>query len=101
MLKKKYNLHKQIILKQKFIKTHLNKLILSSLKQNQNAEPLQRLSFFMQSQTELTLFDFFCTYQKLLCLTTLSSKVHDKKYICSRFFLNKQLNTLVYANTLK
>ncbi len=101
MLKKKYNLQKQIILKQKFLNIHLLKLVRSSLSPNHNIEPLMRISFFVQYSSELSLFDFFFTYQKLLCLTTLSSKVHNKKYMCSRYFLNKQLNTLVYANTMK
>ena len=101
MLKKKHNLHKQIILKQNYVQIHLEKLVIKSLSQNQFLKPIQRLSFFMQYSEKLNRFNFFSSYQKLSCLTTLSNKVSNKKYLCSRFFLNKQLNSLVYSNTLK
>lgn len=101
MLKKKYNLKKQIILKYNYLKGFFIKLINLSLSVNFSLNPLDRLSYLSQSETTDSLFYKFSTYQKLICLISLSHKVPNRKTNYSRFFLNKQLDKLVISNTLK
>ena len=101
MLKKKYNLNKQLVVKQAYQENHLERLLLQSFKENHKINPINRLSFFCQEESLLNIWNYFCSYQKLQCLVTLSSKVSSKNYHYSRFFLNKQLNKLVISNTLK
>lgn len=45
--------------------------------------------------------EFFCSYQKLICLQLLDKKVPSSKFLFSRFFLNKQLNSLKITNVTK
>ncbi len=101
MLKKKYNLQKQIFLKHNYRRLFLEKLFNLSLSSNQLLEPGERLSFFSRDSYYNDLYHKWCTLQKLTCLISLSPKVPSKSYHYSRFFLNKQLNKLVIANTLK
>jgi hypothetical protein len=101
MLKKKYNLNKQLALKVNYLENYLSNLLIRSLTENQNLNPIDRLSFFMKGSDQFNFFNHFSTYQKLHCLITLSPKVPNKSYHYSRFFFNKQLNYLVCANTLK
>lgn len=101
MLKKKYNLQKQLVIKHNYIKNHVTLVIQKSLGANHFIKPMERISFLAQSETSQTLFFRFSTLQKLHCLITLSPKVHNKAFYYSRFFLNKQLDKLTIANTLK
>ena len=101
MLKKKYNLQKQLFLKHNFKKNFITLLIFKSLKLNHFIAPLERISFFSQSSSSDDLFFKFFSFQKLHCLITLSTKVPQRRYHYSRFFLNKQLEKLVISNTLK
>jgi hypothetical protein len=101
MFKKKYSLHKQIIIKQGYKENYTENLLKKSLQQNHNLKPLDRLSYFCQDVENLSIWHYFSTYQHLQCLVSLSLKVNDKKFNYSRFFLNKQLNKLTISNTLK
>lgn len=101
MLKKKYHLHKQIILKNLITLEFSNTILKKSFQENQFLKPLDRISFFVNKDSIDNLFTRFNTYQKLYCLVSLSPKVPNKSYSYSRFFLNKQLNKLTLANTLK
>jgi hypothetical protein len=101
MLKKKYRLQKQLIIRQAYVKTKLFRILLSSLGTNVLLAPHVRLSFLMTSTVMFNSFNFFRTYQKLHCLVSMSTKVPTKSYHYSRFFLNKQLSFLTIANTLK
>ncbi len=101
MLKKRYNLQKQIILKHNYRKLFFNILFKKSLKKNHFLEPLERLSYFAQDDYVRNLYFKFSTFQKLTCLISLSHKVHSKSYHYSRFFLNKQLDKLSISNTVK
>ena len=91
MLKKKYNLQKQLFIKHNYIKYFLSKILHTSLSRNHFLNPIQRISFFAQSVDSQNLFFKFSTLQKLHCLITLSTKVPARKYSYSRFFLNKQM----------
>lgn len=101
MLKKKYNLQKQLILKHNYNLQFLDKLLTLSLSKNHYIDPLDRLSFFCREDYLSNLFFKTVTFQKLTCLVSLSMKVPSKAYHYSRFFLNKQFNKLVISNTLK
>lgn len=101
MLKKKYNLNKQISLKVNYLETWLESLLTKSLEQNMFLNPTERISYSLKRADHFDFFNFFATYQKLHCLITLSPKVPNKKFYYSRFFFNKQLNYLTCANTLK
>lgn len=101
LLKKKYNLQKQLILKHNFKKNYLHNLILKSLSLNHFITPLERISFFSQTWFVENLFHKFASFQKLHCLVSLSNKVPHRKYHYSRFFLNKQFEKLTISNTLK
>lgn len=101
MLKKKYNLQKQLTLKVNYVNHFTFNLLLQSLAENHELSPLNRLSYFMKTLDHFNFFFYFATYQKLHCLITMSPKVPNKRYLYSRFFFNKQLNYLTCANTLK
>ena len=101
MLKKKYNLFKQLFLKYNFQKIFFNSLLTKSFAKNHFIAPLIRISFFSQPDYVDNFLYRFKSYQKLQCLISLSPKVHSKKYHYARFFLNKQLDKLTIANTLK
>lgn len=101
MLKKKYRIQKQLIIRQSFVKTNLFRILVSSLGTNVLLAPHVRLSFLMTNTIMFNSFNFFRTYQKLHCLISMSTKVSNKSYHYSRFFLNKQLAFLTIANTLK
>jgi hypothetical protein len=101
VLKKKYNLAKQLILKANYLEKYLTTVLTKSLAENHHLSPFDRLSYFMQDESNFNFYNYFSTYQKLYCLISLSPKVHNKAYHYSRFFLNKQLNKLICSNTLK
>ena len=101
MLKKRYNLQKQLYLKHNYKSLFQEKLLNASLARNHNVEPADRLSFFAREDFVNNLYYKWSTYQKLTCLVSLSVKVPSRVYHYSRFFLNKQLNKLVISNTLK
>ena len=90
-----------MIVKQSYQENHFKEVLVKSFKENMQINPLNRLSFFCQDEEYLNIWSYFKSYQKLLCLITLSDKVSSKSYHYSRFFLNKQLNKLVISNTLK
>lgn len=100
MLKKNYNLNKQIILKVEYKDKFILNLIDCSLQKNHFLKPIERISYFTRNHYN-NFFSKFSSFQKLQCLITLSPKVHNKKFYYSRFFLNKQLNNLTISNTLK
>ncbi len=101
MLKKKYNLQKQLFLKYNYKKQFLSQLLKKSFSKNHFLQPSIRLSFMYTENFLNDILYRFNTYQKLLCLITSSPKVNSRKYHYSRFFLNKQLEKLVISNTLK
>jgi hypothetical protein len=55
LLKKKYNLNKQIIIKQGYIEGYLEKLLIKSLQENHNLKPLDRLSYFCREIENLNI----------------------------------------------
>jgi hypothetical protein len=101
MLKKKYNFQNQVIIKYNYKKNFVSSLITNSLKTNHSLIPIARLSLFGNSNLTDDFFFNFSTYQTLVCLISLSPKVHNKKISYSRFFFNKQLERLTISNTLK
>ncbi len=101
MLKKKYNLQKQMYIKHNYKKLYLTSLLYRSLRKNQYIPAVDRLSYLAKEDHVDNLYFKFCTFQKLTCLISLSAKVHHRKYQYSRFFLNKQLDKLSMSNTLK
>ena len=101
MIKKKFNYQKQIYLKEVYKHQYTLHLLEKSLTKNHFIKPLERLSYFAKSKSEDNLYSRWSTYQKLICLISLSPKVNSRKYLYSRFFLNKQLDKLTIANTLK
>lgn len=101
MLKKKKNIQLQIILKFLYKNKHLENLLVTSFSKNHFLEPLNRISFFYREDAVFNKFFRFNTIQRLYCLNTSSPKVPNKKYLYSRFFLNKQLENLTVSNTLK
>jgi hypothetical protein len=101
MLKKKYNLYKQLFTKHNYRKKYLTLLLVKSLAHNHLLSPLNRISFLSQPDYFDNIFHKFSCFQKLHCLVTLSPKVSNREYFYSRFFLNKQLEKLVVSNTLK
>ena len=101
MLKKKYNIQKQLFLKTNYKKIFLRKLVETSLSSNHYIEPIDRISYFCRDDYVDNIYFRAATYQKLHCLISMSPKVHHRSYHYSRFFLNKQLNNLAICNTLK
>jgi len=101
VLKKKYNLQKQLHLKHNYKKLFVTSLINKSLGKNHYIAPLERISQLCQPNFVETLLYKFSTFQKLQCLITLSGKVHSRSYSYSRFFLNKQFDKITISNTLK
>jgi len=101
VLKKKYNLQKQIYLKHNYKSLFLEKLLTLSLARNHSIDPIDRLTYLSRDSYLNNLYFKWSTFQKLTCLISLSTKVPSKGYNYSRFFLNKQLNKLVISNTLK
>ena len=101
MLKKKYNLQKQLILKYNQKQNFMYNLLNKSFFINHYLQPLIRISFLAQNNNISNLFQHYSTFQKLYCMITISSKVSNKSYGYSRFFLNKQLNKLTISGTIK
>ena len=94
---------KQLLIKYQFINQELWKKIKKSLFLNHYNHYKFRLSFNL-NQIEPLLYDnnrFFKTFQKLVCPYSLSKKVPSKRLNFSRFFINKQINTLKINNMLK
>lgn len=82
-----------------FFKKELNQKIIMSLKRNHYNNYLFRLSFTFQSF--FNKFDYYKTFQRLVCPYSLSKKVPNKHFYYSRFFLNKKLNTFNVNNTFQ
>jgi hypothetical protein len=101
LLKKKYNLQKQLILKHNKKQSFLNNLLKKSFFKNHFIQPILRISFLSQNNNINNLYHCYNTYQKLYCLITISGKVSNKHYGYSRFFLNKQLEKLTISGTIK
>ena len=101
LLKKNYQASKQLIIKHNYKKLFLEQLLINSLRSNQFLNPVHRLSYFAKQNHEESRFFKFSTYQKLWCLVSLSTKVNNKSFHYSRFFLNKQLGKLMISNTFK
>lgn len=101
MLKKRFKRKTQIIIKAVYLSKELNTLLGDSLAQNHYISPRERISFLIQATTCYNFNYYFSCYQSLLCFFTYDGKVHNKAYSYSRFFLNKQLNKILIANTLK
>lgn len=101
MLKKKYKLKNQLYIKVNYTKLYLVDLLSLSLKKNHFIDPLNRISYFGQEDFRDNMYYKFSTFQKLLCLNSLSPKVPNKAYLYSRFFLNKQVDKLFVSNTFK
>lgn len=101
MLKKRYNIQKQLFIKYNYRRLFFEQVIEISLKVNRYIDPINRLSYLAQEDYVDNIYYRFSTFQKLTCLISLSPKVHNRSYNYSRFFLNKQFNKLSIANTLK
>jgi hypothetical protein len=78
----------------------LKNIIVKSLFRNHFIHYTHRLSLYISDNLENKNL-FFKTYQKLICLYKLESKVPNKKFNFSRFFLNKKLHTLRITNVYK
>lgn len=100
LFKKKLFKKKQLLLKYFFKKNELKSLIIKSLFRNHYNGYTFRLSFSISSEFPHPT-SFFKTRQKLICIQTLDKKVPSKRFLFSRFALNKQLNSLHFCNTLK
>ncbi len=101
MLKKKYNLKKQFILKYNYYRYFNFNIVVKSLSKNFLLKPLYRLSYLAQADYVTNLYFKFSTYHKLTCLVSLSQKVPNKQCNYARFFLNKQLDKLVLSGVFK
>lgn len=94
---------KQLLLKYTYINKELWLKIQKSLLRNHYNHYKLRLSFTVD-KSEQSLYShnrYFKTFQKLICPYTLSKKVPSKRMQFSRFFLNKQINTLKLNNIIK
>lgn len=100
LLKKKRFKQQQLLFKHIFKKNELNALLAKSLLKNHYNNYIFRTSFTVEYIDMNTLF-FFSSRQKLICLQTLGKKVPSSKFLFSRFFLNKQLNSLKFSNVTK
>lgn len=99
-IKKKKFKQNQLFLKKKFKTLEKTFLLKKSLLKNHYNHYLLRLSFTFRYDNELKDL-FFFSRQKLICLQLLDKKVPSSKYLFSRFFLNKQLNSIKISNTSK
>lgn len=99
LIKKKQFKKQQLLTKYLFNKNELLCKIKLSLLRNHNTNYLDRISFTV-SKSNTPIF-FFKSRQKNICLSTLSKKIPSKHYMFSRFFLNKQLNSLKINNVSK
>ena len=100
LIKKKKFKQQQILLKHFFKKNELKLLIENSLFKNHYNHYIFRTSFTVKNNNTDVNF-FFQSRQKLICLQLLNKKVPSSKFLFSRFFLNKQLNSLKIANVTK
>lgn len=94
---------KQLLLKHNYKNQELQLKISKSLLKNHYNHYIFRLSFTFIKDDEL-LNDscrFFKTYQKLICPFTLGNKVPSHKFLFSRFYINKHINTLKMSNVFK
>lgn len=101
MLKKKQQSYRQVLLKVEYKNFFLKKLLALSLSANHFIPPVERIGHFQNKIFFDNIYSRLDSYQKLYCLISFSSKVPNKKFHYSRFFLNKQLNNLVISNTIK
>ena len=100
LFKKKKFKQQQLFLKYFFKKNELNKLLTDSLFRNHYNNYIFIISFTVKLLETNTSF-FFHSRQKLICLHTLDKKVPSRHFLFSRFFLNKQLNSLKINNVVK
>jgi hypothetical protein len=94
---------KQLLLKYNFQKIELVQKIKKSLLRNHFNNYKLRLSFTVHNY-EQNISDsniYFKTFQKLMCPYSLCKKVPSRHLLFSRFFLNKQINSLKINNLLK
>jgi len=100
LIKRKRFKQNQLFLKYYFKKIEIHSLITKSLWKNHYFNPLDRFACTVFFSTPSKL-EFFPSYQKLICLQLLDKKVPSSKFLFSRFFLNKQLNSLKITNVTK
>lgn len=101
--KRKLFKKKQLLIRYLYQQDELFTKIRKSLFRNHYIKPINRLSFNIDN-TEPTLMSsniYINTFQKMYCQYTLCKKVPSKQFLFSRFFLNKQLNTLKINNVFK
>lgn len=101
MSKKKLIFQTQIILKINKINNYNEELIKKSFKNNEYQQNLIRLSYRCLHYINLHYFNYFKSYQNLVCPISLSTKVPSSKYLYSRYFFNNQLSKLVTSNLIK
>ena len=101
LIKKKNFKKKQLILKHIYKKKELFLKLQKSLLLNHYNNYIFRLSFSVNISNYSKIKNKFKTNQKLICLITLGKKVPSKHFFLSRFFLNKQLNSLKINNVSK
>lgn len=99
MLKKKKLKLYQDILTKKFPQTEPKTLIDKSFFKNQGIHYTQRIAVGVTINNKSRIF--FKTKQKLLCLFNLSTKVPNKNFSYSRFYLNHEMDQLKICNTFK
>lgn len=100
LIKRKRFKQEQLFLKHFFKKKELSNLIDKSLLKNHYNNFIFRLAGTVKENITDKFF-FFKSRQKLICLQLLDKKVPSSKFLFSRFFLNKQLNSLKISNTKK
>lgn len=74
---------------------NLNKLLISSFKNNFYQNYMKRISFYIQKFNVNSNKQFYQSQNKLYCPITFSKKVPNKKIMYSRFYLIKNLNGLI------
>lgn len=94
---------KQLLLKHNFKKYELQSIIEKSLLRNHYNNYIFRLSFSFVKEEKMLNEScmFFKTYQKLICPFTLCNKVPSQRFLFSRFYINKHINTLKLGNVFK
>lgn len=101
MLKKKFKAQTQYILVSKYFKNYNFFLINKSFSNNLSLKLLERIYYLSSSDSFYHNYQFFFTYYNTICLNSLSTKVPNKKYLFSRYFINNQYNKLTMSNILK
>lgn len=101
--KRKLFKKKQLLVRHLYQNNELFAKIRKSLFRNHYIKPISRLSFNIENLEPALMSSniYINTFQKMYCQYTLCKKVPSKQFLFSRFFLNKQLNTLKINNVLK